>query len=238
MKNALIARTKNQAQGMANFLQHQGFNTFVEPLFTIEKLAVRKFSAQEINSISAAIITSSNASCALIDSNLPKNMKIFSVGKKSAEKLLKNGFKNISFPDEKCAEALLDLIIKAYPNKQKRMLYFHGSLISLDFKKELESLGFKVKKIPSYTTQEIDNFSDNLLNFSQKKFFDFVLIFSSNSAKIFYKLAKKHNLLEYFGSTQILCLSGKILSKLKEFGFKNSATFSEIPFLKNYERDS
>jgi len=234
MKNILITRPKNQAKEIAQFLDNQGFQTFIEPLFSLEKLAVNKVVAPIISQISAILITSANACEAVLDSDLPKNIKIFAVGKKTAQKLIENGFNNIVFPQENSAVSLKELIIETHKDKSGLILYFQGSNITLDFKSELEKFDFKVQNILSYRTFEMESFSADFLQFSKQNSFNYVLLFSQNNAKTFFKLVKKHNLLEYFATSRILCLSEKILADVKNIGFKNSTTFGEIPILKKF----
>jgi uroporphyrinogen-III synthase len=232
MKSVLITRPKNQSQEISQFLEKQGFSAFIEPLFLIEKIDSRiKFSDEKV---SAVIITSSNACEALIDYDLSKEVKVFAVGKKTAQKLQEKGFKNIHISHENSADDLKNLIIETHNNKLGLILYFHGSITSLDFEKELQDFGFKVKKILAYKTHEVENFSPEFLRFSLNKPFDHVLIFSQNSAKIFEKLARKHNLLEYFKGSQLVCLSEKILFDVKNFGFQNSITFKQFPILNKF----
>jgi uroporphyrinogen-III synthase len=140
---------------------------------------------------------------------------------KTAKKLMINGFENIIFPPEKSAASLRDLIIKTHKDKSAPIFYFHGSNLTLDFKKELEKFGFKVEKILAYQIEEITEFSADFLAITKKISFDQVMIFSQNSGRIFFELVKKYNMLEYFKSSQILCLSDQIRLKMKNFGFSN-----------------
>lgn len=230
MKNVLITRPKDRAQEVAHVFENNGFKVFIEPLFSVKKIDVAQIIPTQI---SAAIISSANACDAIINSDSPKNIKIFAVGKKTAQNLRESGFSNIILAPENSANSLKDLIIKTQ-DKSGLILNLQGSVISLDFKNELEKSNFKVQNILCYQTHEVENLSPQFLQFSQKNHFDQVLIFSQNSAKIFFKLATKHNLLEYFKSSQLLCLSDKILHDVKNFGFTNSTTFKESPILKNF----
>jgi uroporphyrinogen-III synthase len=230
MKKVLITRQKDQAKALTKALKDNGFEVFVEPLFSVKKSLVKKISKK----ISAVILTSANACDAVIKSGISRDVKIFAVGKKTVEKLSQDGFKNIVFSPKKTATSLFELIIKAHKNKSQPILYFQGEITSFDFKKELKKFGLEVQNILAYGTLEKQNFSKKLQQFSLENHFDHVLIFSQNSAKIFFKLAKKHNLLEYFKASQILCLSEKILSEVRKSGFKNSATFGQFPILKNF----
>lgn len=232
MKSALITRQKNQSQEIVKLFENQGFEAFVEPLFFVEKIDVKTQVIFE--KFSAAIVTSINACSALNDFAFPKDKKIYAVGKKTAEELRKNGFKNIAISQENSAISLMKLIVETHEDKLNPILYFHGSIINLDFEKELKRFGFKVRKILSYRTCESENFSSELLEFSRQKIFDHVLIFSQNSAKIFEKLARKNNLLEYFKASQLVCLSEKIRLDVENFQFKNPITFDQFPILKNF----
>ena len=230
MKNILLTRPREHSRELAELLEKGGFAPFIEPLFVVKKNLVNK----KVQAKTAAIIiTSANACDAVIDFGFAKEVTIFSVGKKTAKKLIAAGFTNIVTAPENSAESLKDLIVKT-ADKSLEILYFHGSIVTLDFQNELTKLNFKVQKILAYETFAVENFSPEFLEISRQKTFDQVLIFSRNSAKIFFKLASRHNLLEYFAASQILCLSKKILSDVQNFGFTNSATFEEFPILKKF----
>jgi uroporphyrinogen-III synthase len=236
MKNILITRQKKRSQKMLQLLEDQGFEVFAEPLFSVKKILPKKAFLKQP---SALIITSSNACGALEKSGISKDVKIFCVGKTTAEKLAALGFEKVVFPKKENALFLKDLIVETYKTKSEPLLYFQGAITSFDFKKELKKFGFEVENILSYETKEKQNFSLKLQNFCKKNNFDQILIFSQNSLRIFLKLAAKHNMLEYFKASQILCLSEKILLEVKKLGFQNSATFNQLPILKNfYERES
>lgn len=216
-KYVLITRPKDRAQKMLESLENKGNSVFIEPLFSFEKIAsTGTFVLPENTKISAVILTSANACDAIIDWGFNRDVKVFSVGEKTSQKLRENGFKNIVVAPEKNAESLLKLIKETYQNKSDLILYFHGSEISLDFEKELTEHGFLVKKILAYRATELESFSPELLRFSKTKNFDEVFLFSQNSARVFMKLARKHNLLVYFASANIICLSEKILKAVKD----------------------
>ena len=108
MKNILVTRAKDRAEEMIKLIEKQDIKAFCEPLFLVKKISSGKKITREI---SAVIITSLNACDAVIDFGLPKNVKIFAVGKKSAKKLIEVGFENIEFAEKNSAESLLNLII-------------------------------------------------------------------------------------------------------------------------------
>lgn len=229
MSNVLLTRSSKNSRELIKALEREGFKVFSEPLFTVEE-----FSNLEVGkNISVAIITSQNACKALINSELSRDIKIFSVGKKTAEKLTAAGFGNIYVSLENSAESLKNLIVEKV-DRASEIAYFHGSIITLDFAKELQESGFKVQKILAYKTEEVADFSPEILKKCSNEKFGRVLIFSKNSARIFFKLVVRHNMLEYFSDSQILCLSKKILDESKRLGFKKCATFSDFPILAKF----
>jgi uroporphyrinogen-III synthase len=256
MKNVLITRNRNQAQEIAQVFENAGFKSFIEPLFSVVKITPKKIKAKIKASIkagitkknikkntgqkiSAIIITSANSCQALIDFSLLQKVKlqkvkIFCVGKKTAQKLAGLDFKNIILAPQNSALSLHNLIVKTHCNKSGLIIYFHGSVITLDFQKSLKKYGFAVEKVLAYKTCEAESFSAEFLKFCEENFFDHILLFSRNSAGIFLKLSAQHNLLEYFRRSQILCLSSKILDEVKKYGFSNSAIFNQFPILKNF----
>lgn len=213
MKNILITRSAKTSAKLIQTLKGRGFNVFCEALFSVEKLTTGIVSTP----VSAAIITSLNACSALEYSKIEKETKIFTVGKKTAEELRHLGFNNIILSPQNSAESLFDLVEK----EKGKILYFRGSLISFDFAKKSKN----IEEIRAYKTHEIEDFSAEFKKLLQEEIFDEVLIFSKNSLEIFHKLITKHNMLEYFTNSQMLCLSQQILKRAKELGFKKISTF-------------
>lgn len=243
-KTILITRPQDQAQKIIQHLKSEDFEVFVEPVFVVEKIdapdleAIKKLTQEKILTL---ILTSANAAEAALKSceilALAKDIKIFAVGKKTAEAFLAHNFKNVRWA-QNSAEDLQKLILSdvelAQQKKLGKVLYFCGEIVTLDFKQELEKQGFEVEKIISYKITRKENFSAEFLAQTKITRFDFVLLYSKNSADNFVDLCKKHNLLEYFSSAQILCLSQKIIVVLRDLGFTNLATFDAIPIIKNF----
>ena len=221
MKNILITRPQEQAVELADVFAKHGDFPFIEPLFEVEKI----FPSLPSNNFSALVVTSINACQVLENSGFDRQIKIFTVGKITARKLRQMGFNNVILSPENSAKSLENLIAQEKGN----ILYLRGSKISFDFAKSFAA----ISEILVYKIHEKENFSAQLLNFAKKRRFDEVLLFSRNSAEIFFKLAIKHNLLEYFLEAQIFCLSENIRSRAEEFGFKKTANFSNHSILKN-----
>ena len=243
-KSILITRPKTQAQEIVQYLQNNNFEVFVEPTFAVQNFSLLQddlLQKLSYKNISAIIVTSGNATNMALEVikklNLGKEIKIFAVGKKTSLTFSAVGYENIIYAKENSAEGLKKIILQdaeILAKKEDVLLYFCGEFISLDFKEELAKYSLKLEKIISYKIIENDSFSSEFLKIAKESNFDFVLLYSRNSAKHFFELSKKHNLLECFKSSQILCLSEKILSFVRSSGFNNSITFDENIILKKF----
>lgn len=228
MFTCLITRAKDDAAETALGLQEMGLKTVIEPILSVEKIAVKV----ENKNAQTLVITSANACDAIINSGFALDTRIFAIGLQTARALLEHGYLNISCPKHASADHLLELILERRKPEDGRIMYFCGDSVSLDFKEELEKLGFEVEKILSYKIKWHNDFSQNFLQEINKNKIDFVLCYSQNCIINFHKLAKNNNLLEYFGQSKLLCLSDKIAETAKELGFSNLGDFSEISIQK------
>ncbi len=233
MKNVLITRSQDKSSDLVELLSSYNYHGFAESLLTVQKSSPIVDLTKEI---SAIIVTSSNSCNVIAELGLDKNILVFAVGKITARSMKKLGFNNIVFPQNYSAQNLKKLILETSFDHSGKILYFRGEEVTLDFKEELSD--FDIEDVVSYKVNENANFSQDLLNFAKTENFDQVLLFSLNSAQIFFNLAKKHNMLEYFRVSKIVCLSDKILELVQEFedGIwkDNSITFDEVEILKNF----
>jgi uroporphyrinogen-III synthase len=164
MKQLLITRHQSRSREIADLLQKENFSVFCEPLFSVKKIS----NQISLSQISAVILTSANAIPALIEAGIKKDVKIFTVGKITAEKLRKKGFKNLIISVTNSAKSLVVEIAASKPERSLPMLYFHGSIITLDFATELKNFGIEVKKILAYETKEKKSFSKEAKSFFKK----------------------------------------------------------------------
>lgn len=256
-KSVLITRPKDQAIEVARYLENNGFDVFIEPIFSVRKILASKIKLKNLQDekIIAIIITSQNAIETAFETinqlNIDRNTKIFAVGKKTAEEFLKNGYKNVIYPQESSARNLQKLILQdnifgqlydeifeekeiAKVKRKKKILYFCGEILSLNFEEEFKKYNVDITKIISYKINKKNSFSDEFLNRVKERSFDFTLAYSQNTVQHFSFLLKKHNIFEYFSNSKILCFSEKILSSAKLLGFNNVTNFDEIKILNKF----
>ena len=112
-------------------------------------------------------------------------------------------------------------------------------MISYDLKKSLIKSGFNCQEIISYRTIFVEKFSQSLIKNIENFGYDEIVIFSMKSLELFFLLAKKHNLLEYFAKSSLIVFSQQIVNRAEEltkqnFKFKKIEKFSDNIILKNF----
>ena len=200
MPKILLTRPLKSSQKIAKNLAHKNISSLVQPLFSIIQV---KNLQPETRFLQAVLITSSAAVFALKKLAINLNILILTVGEKTAAAAKKLGYKNVLAANNSAA-LLLDLALEKLSANQGLVLYLSGEIITLDLAKELNEKDFLAEKIVVYKTVEKENFSIKTISEIQSGNIAEVWLYSKNSAKIFYKLAGKHNLLECLKELKIL----------------------------------
>ena len=192
---------------------------------TLNTFIIQDFLFHQQKNIDGIIISSQNALCALNNRFLNKDIKIFTVGKNTAQKICNLGYKNVFFPAKYRAEELLQIILAKHSVlKNKHLVYLHGSAITLDFSQILLAKNIKVSSFLAYQTSFSDNFSENLQQFLTLNNFDKIFIFSSNALLAFFHKMQNNNLQHRLIASHIYCISNKVMSLAQNYGFRNVNT--------------
>jgi putative DNA primase/helicase len=120
------------------------------------------------------------------------------------------------------------------PATNDKSIGFYRRWLIVDFKNKLKKKGFEIKDFEVYKTCEIKKFTKALISFNKNNKFEEILIFSQNSLEIFNRMTKKHNLVEYFNYSNIICLSKKIAKNAQKIGFKKTQIFHKNPVLNKF----
>ncbi|GDX36215.1 hypothetical protein LBMAG18_07260 [Alphaproteobacteria bacterium] len=244
MKKILITRSKHNCKALSKFLIAQNYQVFSEPLFKVKKFCGQtnlenienKFA---INKSLVLIITSQNALACLSKIKFDKEILIFAVGKKTAQAINKLGYINVHYPLQSCANELFKLIVNYKFKNNPSLLYLRGEQITFNFKGILLKHGFKVEELIVYKTIKLQNFSQTFCDEVKKNNFEMVIVFSQKSLELFFLLAKKHNLLEYFVNSCLIGFSDKIVEQAKllskeNLKFKKIEKLSDNRILKKF----
>ena len=235
MNNILITKNFNKSHPLIAALKNSGFNVIVEPLFKVEAIEQNVDYLDEVKNI---ILTSANCEEFFFKAALDRNIRVFAIGRQTANMAKRCGFRNIEIANQKSALTVKELFLKSNVNKSDLTLYPRGEVITMDLKNQLGDLGHNIVDLITYKTINNQSFSEDLLNFCQNNQIHYVSIYSPNSARIFASLAQKHDLVDYFMTSEILGFSEKIISLLKEACDKSWAdsvgSFDKIKILKEF----
>ena len=227
----VITRPKEDSLNIIDNLIKLGHTITHLPVIKIEKLETQKI---DLLNYQAIIFTSSNAIKFMNIEKFNSKIKCFCVGK-TTESTAKNiGFIN-THSSEGTVDSLIELIIRTLDNKSKKLLYLSSEFISKDLDKDLNKEGYLVDRISNYTSLPVEEIDKKTLNFLEKNPPDAIFIYSSRSAKNLFNLINKHSLLNVVTHSNLMCISEKVLSVLKQMKWKKVFVFSpgEEEFLLN-----
>ncbi|MFT6106137.1 MAG: uroporphyrinogen-III synthase [Rickettsiales bacterium] len=214
----LLTRPQKSSSHIAKNLAKENITYIIQPLFSI----VETSDIQPLKiELQAVLITSSSAIFALKKMAIKPDVLILAVGQKTASEIKRLGYKNV-IKSNNSASSLFDLSLKITSNNKGLILYLSGKKITLDLAKELRNKNFEAKRIIVYETKEIDEFEDRTIYRIKNNNISEVWIYSQNTLRIFFKLLKKHNLLEYLSILEISCFSDKIAKLAQKIGFEKT----------------
>lgn len=215
MGKILLTRPKKLSKKIAENLAKKNISSLIQPLFSIVQVQNLEPINQKIQTV---LITSSAAIFALEKLAISKDVLILAVGRKTALAIKKVGYKNVLFANNSAA-SLLDLALEKLTKNNDLIIYLAGENIALDLAEKLGDQNFNAYKIVAYKTVASEKFVTTTIDSIKNNEVSEVWIYSKNSLKIFYQLARKHNLLECLSEIKILCLGQEIADLANELGF-------------------
>ena len=189
-----------------------------------------KISTANINPIDskkydAFIFTSVNAirNLKLIDND--KNTICFCVGS-ITEKIVRQAGYNNTISAGGTVNALKNIILNSDQiDKKKLIAYFCGDNISSNLDVELKREGLQIDKIINYTSEKITDLNEENNKIITNHPPDIIFIYSKRSAESFIEIVKKYALNGLMTESRVLCISEKVLSVLKNAGWKKLEIF-------------
>ena len=227
----VITRPKEDSLHLIENLIKLGHVVTHLPVIKIEKLKTKKIN---LLNYKALIFTSSNAIKFMNIEKFDFKIKCFCVGKSTELMARKMGFTN-TYTSEGTVDSLVELIKRTLDSKSGKLLYLSSEFISRDLDKDLIKSGYSVDRISNYTSIPVEEVDRKALDFLEKKPPDVIFIYSSKSAKNLFKLINKYSLLNVVTQCNLMCISEKVLSVLKQIKWKKVFVFSpgEEEFLLN-----
>ena len=227
----IITRPKEDSLYLIENLIKLGHTVTHLPVIKIEKLETKKI---DLLNYQAVIFTSSNAIRFMKIKKINSKIKCFCVGKATELTAKQVGFIN-TYTSEGTVDSLIELIIRTLNNKSEKLLYLSSEFISKDLDKDLIQAGYSVDRISNYTSKPVEEIDKKTLDFFTKKPPDVIFIYSSMSAKNLFNLKNKYSLLNVVTQSNLMCISDKVLSVLKQIKWKKVFVFNpgEEEFLLN-----
>ena len=218
----VITRPKEDSLYLIENLIKLGHEVTHLPVIKIEKLETKKI---DLLNYQAVIFTSSNGIRFMNIEKFNSKIKCFCVGKATEFTAKQAGFVN-TYTSEGTVDSLIELTIRTLNSKTEKLLYLSSEFISRDLDKDLINAGYSVDRISNYTSILVEVIDKKTLDFFEKKPPDVIFIYSSKSAKNLFNLINKYSLLNVVTQSNLMCISEKVLSVLKEIKWKKVFVFS------------
>ena len=198
------------------------------------KIKKKKYDPINFSEYNCIIFTSSNAVKNLNLNEISKNINCFCVGE-STEKIARSfGFQNV-FSADGNVNNLKELILQNINNKNGKLLYISGEIISSNLDKDLIKEGYTINRLINYYVEPIDTLDVDFVEKLKKNIPEIVFIYSENSGNNFLNLINKYELVDYWMNTNLMCIGEKTSSVLNKIKWKKIYLFNpgEEEFLLN-----
>jgi uroporphyrinogen-III synthase len=189
------------------------------------KISAAKIDPVNPKKFDAFIFTSANAIRNLKLINSDKSKICFCVGS-ITEKIVRQAGYNNTISAGGTVNALKNIILNSDQiDKKKLIAYFCGDNISSNLDIELKREGLQIDKIINYTSEKITDLNEENNIIIKNHPPDIIFIYSKRSAESFVEIVKKYALNGLMTQSRVLCISEKVLSVLKNAGWKKLETF-------------
>ena len=192
------------------------------PLLSIEKINYEKINFLDYKGI---IFTSTNAIRFLDLKAIDKKILCFCVGIATEKKAKASGFSNIISAEGNVTN-LKEMIFKNFNQKEGKLIYVSGEIISDNLHQQLSKEGYNIKRIINYKTNHVENFNENFVNELKLNIPEIVYIYSQNSALSFLKFIKVYRSENLWMNTNLMCIGQKTSDILNEIKWKKIFLFN------------
>jgi len=129
------------------------------PLLNVDRVDHEQINLQDFKGI---IFTSTNAIKFLDLKKIDKNLLCFCVGNATEKKARSAGFQNV-IAAEGNVENLKELILQSFDQKDGKLIYVSGEIISIDLDQQLIREGYNIKRIVNYRTTHNQKFDESFV---------------------------------------------------------------------------
>jgi len=147
---------------------------------------------------------------------------------------LSSGFQNV-FSAEGNVNNLKEIILQNINNKDGKLLYVSGEVVSSNLENDLIKEGYSIYRLINYCVEPIETLDIDFVEKLKKNIPEVVFIYSQNSGNNFLNLINKYELVDYWMNTNLMCIGEKTSSVLNKIKWKKIFLFNpgEEEFLIN-----
>ena len=218
----LFTRSLEDSKDLILRFNELGHKVSYMPVIEIKKV---DHDVINFNDFKGLIFTSANSLKFINSKEVDKNIFCFCVGSATEKKALSLGFQNV-ISAEGNVRNLKEIILRNFNSNVGKILYLSGELISKDLDKELNLLGYDIKRIINYTANPIREIDQKFLENLKSSVPDIIYVYSQNSALSLLNLINKYNLNDVWMNTNLMCMSEKISSVLNNIKWKKIFLFN------------
>tara|TARA_B100000073_G_scaffold4315_1_gene3472 strand:+ start:915 stop:1613 length:699 start_codon:yes stop_codon:yes gene_type:complete len=218
----LFTRSLEDSKDLILRFNELGHKVSYMPVIQIKKV---DHDVINFNDFKGLIFTSANSLKFINSKEVDKNIFCFCVGSATEKKALSLGFQNV-ISAEGNVRNLKEIILRNFNSNVGKILYLSGELISKDLDKELNLLGYDIKRIINYTAEPIREIDQKFLENLKSSVPDILYVYSQNSALSLLNLINKYNLNDVWMNTNLMCMSEKISSVLNNIKWKKIFLFN------------
>ena len=214
----LITRPKAQSKGLKLLLLSKGYKTFQESFYSIKYYNSKIF----YNKNYYYIFPSIHAVQSLVKSKQIykfKDARIFVIGKKVKEALLKSGCNNI-LVTVKDSDSLIK-VLQTSKYCEAKFFYISSNIINKDFFAKIKKYKIYIKKRIIYKTIPAKSFTKTLLISLSLNKIAGVTFYSRLSVDTFLNLLVKYKMLSNVKTINMYCISKRVAKPLKQKNFKH-----------------
>ena len=227
----LLTRPIEDSQSLILRFKNLGHNVSHFPVIKVKK---KKYNPINFSEYNCLIFTSSNAVKNLNLNEIDKKINCFCVGSATEKIALSSGFQNV-FSAEGNVNNLKEIILQNINNKDSKLLYVSGEVVSSNLENDLIKEGYSIYRLINYCVEPIETLDIDFVEKLKKNMPEVVFIYSQNSGNNFLNLINKYELVDYWMNTNLMCIGEKTSSVLNKIKWKKIFLFNpgEEEFLIN-----
>ena len=218
----LLTRPLEDCSEMILKFQSLGNEVSHLPLLRVDKV---NYDETDLLNLKGIIFTSANAAKFLDVKKIDKNLLCFCVGNATEKKARAVGFQNV-ISAEGNIENLKELIQQNFDQKDGKIIYVSGEIISVELDQQLLKEGYNVKRIINYRVSHNQKFDEKFVKELKIKMPDLVYVYSQNSASSLLNFIKIHQTENIWMNTNLMCIGEKTSSILNEIKWKKIFLFN------------